>query len=268
MFYVVILDVEAQTIDSTKVKVEKLFNLKKTTKRNTQGAAVFNNLLFQCHDTNDIIDIYDLQTNEHLQSIKLEGDSITHCNNVDFGREYYSESDRFPLLYLQVREKYHKTLVFRIVEEDSIMRLDKVQTLQFEPLNWCTTTIDARKRKMYVLRLGKEINYLYRFNLPKVSEGDLTFHISNASKTIEIPKVKQNQDATIHRRFLYRIYGFKDQGVLGVVNLKEGKLVGLMDLTKYGMTSEPEGIIYYNHGLIITFLNKEVYRITFEKGAF
>lgn len=240
----------------------KFFTLQSVSKNTNQGFAVHDKYLFNCHHTNDVIDIYDLETKKAVGEIHLEPETIVHCNNVNFGSEFYSNDDKFPLLYIQQRGYASKLNVYRIINEgDSIFSAEKIQTIFFESCSWCINTIDNSKNLLYTFYGYKGKNYLSCFRMPSYREGDITIHPKSAFKTFYCPYKKVGQDTAFDDKYLYITCGYSKEGELWRIDM-DNKMARLIDLTKYKLNGEPEGLDIYKGDILLSFLSKALYRIT------
>jgi len=252
------------TITAKNIFVSKAFSV---SGGNLQGCATFNNIFFQFYDGNTIIHMYNLTTHEYLGKIMPEGtSSTTHCNNADFGIEYYAAEDEFPLLYLEEKSSYHKTRVYRIYQdEEGQYAAMLVQTLNFTELSQgCTTNNDIENGYMYVIYWKDNVKYGNKMYIPTFKEEETK--ISLKEKTLEkitITGTKVRQDATIHNRKLFQLHGYGGQGELVVTDLEAHKEVGTIDLTTYIGGMEPEGICWYDDHLLFSVSGGQVYHLYF-----
>lgn len=255
----------ADSIHSTyqpEITYTKLFTLNSTSKNTTQGFAVHDKYLFNCHHTNDVIDIFDLETKKAVGAIHLEPETIVHCNNVNFGSERYLEDDKFPLLYIQQRGYASKLNVYRIVSKgDSAFAAEKIQTISFESCSWCINTIDKSRNLLYTFYGYNGNNYLSCFRMPSYREGDITIHPKSAYKTFFCPYKKVGQDTAFDDKYLYITCGYSKEGELWRIDM-DNKMARLIDLTKYKLNGEPEGLDIYKGDILLSFLSKALYRIT------
>ncbi len=138
--------------DSARIEYVKLFTIKSKTANSTQGFAIYDSLLFNCHHSNDIIDVYNINNGKEIASINLESDAIIHCNDVNFGSKFYSDNDIFPLLYIQQRGYANKLNTYRIiVNNDSIYSAQRMQTISFVPCSDSITAIDVSNNLIYII---------------------------------------------------------------------------------------------------------------------
>ena len=247
--------------DKPEIAYSKLFQAKSISRNYTQGIAIYDKYLFNCHHSNDVIDVYDLETQKIITYIQLEPDAIIHCNNVNFGAEFYSPKDKFPLLYIQQRGYACKLNVYRIIcDGDSIVTIEKLQTISFESCNSCINTIDIKNNLLYSIYTKNDINYISSFRMPSVKEGDVCINPKFAYKTYYCPFKKVRQDTAFGNNCLNILCGNKNEGELWQIDITN-KTAKVIDLTKYGMNAEPEGIDIYKGDLIVSFLNAPFYKI-------
>ena len=242
------------------IEYTQLFKLTSLSKQTTQGFAIFDKYLFNCHHTNDYIDVFDLETQESIASIKLEPETIVHCNNVNFGSEYFSSEDKFPLLYIQQRGYTSKLNVYRILcEGDDIKMAIKVQTISFESCSWCINAIDSKNNLLYAIYGYNGNNYISSFRLPSVKEGDVVINPKYAYKTYNCPYSKVGQDTAFNDNYLYILCGYNGEGQLWRIDMDYNKAI-VIDLTKYGLKREPEGICFYKGNIILSFNDNNIFK--------
>lgn len=243
------------------IEYTPLFKLTSTSKNEQQGIAIYDKYLFNCHHSNDIIDVFDLEAQKKVASISLEPETIVHCNNVNFGPEFYNNKDKFPLLYVQQRGYACKLNVYRIIcNGDSITGAKKVQTISFESCSSCINTIDIKRNLLYAIYGMNGNSYISSFKMPSVKDGDISIHPKTALKTYYSPYKKIGQDTAFDNNYLYLLCGYSKEGELWRINL-DNKTAKLIDFTEYGLYGEPEGIDIYNNDIYVSFLNTPLYKM-------
>lgn len=243
------------------IEYNKLFRLTSTSRNYTQGIAIYDNYLFNCHHSNDVIDVFDLESQKAIAYITLEPNNIIHCNNVNFGSEFYSKEDKFPILYIQQRGYACKLNAYRIIcERDSFITAEKIQTISFESCSSCINTIDVKKNLLYAIYEYNGKKYISSFRMPSVKEGDVSINIHSAQKTYYSPYTKVGQDTAFNDNYLYVLCGNKNEGELWRIDISN-KIAKMIDLTKYGMIAEPEGVDIYKDNIIVSFLNSPLHKI-------
>ena len=246
--------------DSPEIEYKKLFSIKSKSYKSMQGLAIYGNELFNFHDSNNFIDVYNMKTYQPIASIELRAESAVHCNTVSFSSEFYQMGDKYPLIYVQHNGNYNKVNVYRIILQDTVYSAQKIQTISFSPCSHSLTAIDRENKKMYIFYLNNNERFIALSDIPKTSPQKFSFNLSKVQKTyaISIPKVVQ--DTAFDKDCLYLICGYNKQGELWRIDMKS-KTARIIDLTKYGMTSEPEGLDIYEGNVIVSFQDKSVYQI-------
>lgn len=257
-------------LSNDNIVVEKAFVMEKHINNSFQGLAIYKDYLFQTYHSKACVDVYDLTNNQFVFSMNQKAESNVHCNNVDFGNQFYEESDPFPLLYLEHRGTTHKTSVYRIVKNDGEFSLQKVQTFNFSPCSWSITNNDSENGYMYIShdREGPTY-YIAKINIPDYNQGDLSVTLDTESCLecfpVEDHTGKVGQDATIYKNKLFQLKGYSSEGELLIHDLKNHNLIISIDLRKVGISGEPEGIAWYKDHIIISNINGQVYNMYFVK---
>ena len=257
------IDLDSMLISDTHSDFEltKLFQLKSDTKNSTQGFAILGDELFNCHHSNDIIDVYNLITKDKVSSIILKPDNIVHCNNVNFSSVFYDNEDKYPILYIQQRGYANKLNVYRIISEnDNIISAHKIQEISFSKCSFSISTIDSKKSILYVIYGYNGNRYLGSFRLPSVKEGDLTISIESAYKTYYLPFTKIGQDTAFYNNCLFLLCGYKGEGELWRIDLDTSE-ADIIDLPSVGFSTEPEGIDIYGENILLSSANKTIYSL-------
>ena len=156
-----------------------------------QGCAYYDGILLVFHDTNDIVEIYDVDEKKLMSIVDMADGGFRHnqyhCNNANFGNKKYDKDDQFPLLYVSMEHfNQHKILVFRITGNLGYFDFDLVQTIvlpipsqisQYYP----NCYIDAEKNSMWISGytnnnyqafVGNRLKYI-RYNLPDIKKGKM-----------------------------------------------------------------------------------------------
>ena len=255
-------DFDSLTYDN--IYVERAFQMipQETT---FQGMAVFGDYLFQCHHSNNRIDVYDLRDNSLSFTIEQEGNGAVHCNNADFGTDYYDKNDPFPLLYLEQKGNRHKTSVYRIVKTDSTYTAQMVQTLTFEPCTRSISNNDLENGYMYVTHGEGKSGFVTKIKIPSYKKGDMTIDLKSkkALATFDVSTPKVGQDGTIHNKKLFQLKGYSREGELKIVDLERQCILFVAQFNKIGMHGEPEGIAWYKNHLIVSTVSGQVYNVYF-----
>ena len=245
-----------------------------------QGAAVYGKYLFQFNNFRERCAVYDLEADKLVQTIELERDKLLHCNNANFSRQYYDESDPFPLLYISMENILkHNVMVYRLTGKEGDLRMEPVQTITWPKPEDCgcyypNVILDNENGK--IIQMGYTQNNFHVaegnkliirvYPLPSRENGDVTFTPADAEKTFELPCVTATQGAFCRNNRIYQIYGINLQEGLSlrVIDLDREKFVTCVDLPDIGIKSEQEGIGFYKEGIIMTGQDRRVHFLTFK----
>lgn len=246
-----------------------------STKESRQGAAAFDGILFQFHNSNDVVDVYEIATGRKLQEIKLTRYAENHCNNVNFSSQKFSRKDRFPLLYVST-ERANATFVYRVIEQDGQFSLLKIQTIHLPlpetmGLYFPNCIIDSKSNSYWLSGYSQNswkspannnhLRYI-RFRLPDFRKGDATIQIADALQEFTAQWVYATQGVFIKGKRIYHSSGIeKDNILLRVINTKTGRIEKAYHPFAKGITSEPEGAFLLNGHPTIACQNGHVYQI-------
>jgi len=247
--------------ENPEIEIEKLFTFNTKATTSNQGFAIYNNYMFQCYHTNNIIDIIDLNIKKVITSILLEPEELVHCNDVNFSECFFELSDQFPLLYVQQRGYANRLNAYRIISDgDSLFSASLVQTISFSPCSYSVTALSKSNNILYVIYGYKKERYLSTFYVPFYKGGDTRLEMKNALKTYLLPSTKVIQDTAADDRYLYFLCGYGNEGELWQIDLNKNE-ARVIDLPSYNLKGEPEGIDYYEDSLLVSFLGRAVYKI-------
>lgn len=246
-----------------------------------QGATIYKNMLFAAMNNNGEILVYDLNANAQIGSIVVPEMTDHHNNNINFGSEFYSKKDEFPLLYMsQESNDVHKCLVARITRDTNNWHFEIVQNITFptpqeNKMWWANSYIDAENNYIYLMGYknqswtdGSNGNSLVyrRWPLPKLSEGDVTLKVSNSSNYREIPYWTATQGAIFKEGKLYQVYGtptYKDWIKMRILDMENGTVEHVLEMYTRGFTTEPEGIGYYNGCFYVVDVSGNIFKLEF-----
>lgn len=244
-----------------------------------QGSCVYGNTLFVTCNTMSKIVMYDLVLKNKIGEIVLSPVSTYHCNTINFGKQKYSESDAYPLLYVSMENiAEHKLIVLHITDSDGTYNAEVVQTITYpnptESLQYYpNATVDNENQYIYVIGYIKD-SYLEDnsnalrirvWKLPSLSDGNVTLEIANSLKTFEIPALNCTQGALVHNGNILQCYGAQWAGdgsiYLGMISPGEQNMVTKIKMSDIGYTTEPESVFIWNGGLYIMNALGEIHRI-------
>jgi glucan-binding YG repeat protein len=224
-----------------------------------------------------------------MQSGQMIGDFIcdksdflsVHSNSICFGTEYYDKNDKYPLMYICVYNNYEGHAnqyeghcgVYRITENGSDFEGDLVQVIKIgftEDLNmWKSLPnrgdvcpfgnfiVDTDKNDLYayVMRDATQTTRYYKFDLPKVSDGEYNSLFGCKTVTLNVEDIKDQFDTE------YSVYlqgadyvdglilsssglgrGREGGAILRLVDLESKKVVKTFNAMNAGVYNEPEVI--------------------------
>ena len=141
--------------------------------------------------------------------------------------------------------------------------MQKIQTVSFTPCSHTLTAIDTEKKLLYVI-YANHGRYITFTSLPDYSTETTIVNLSKTNKTYALTIPKVVQDTAFDNDCLYFLCGVTGQGELWIIDLQK-KNARVISLTKYGLNAEPEGLEVYQNDLIVSFINKAIYRISIKQ---
>ena len=244
-----------------------------------QGGTTYKNMLFAALNNNSEMLVYDLYTNKQAGSIVVPEIADHHNNNINFGSEFYSEDDEFPLLYMsQENNAVHKCVVARITRDGATWNYEHVQTITFPTpeengMWWANSYIDPENNYIYLMGYKNQSwtdpsnnNSLVsrRWKLPKLSDGDVTLHVTDSTNYQEPPYWTATQGAIFKEGKLYQVYGtptYKDWIKMRVLDLDNGTVERVLEMYTRGFTTEPEGLGYYNGYFYVIDVSGNIFKL-------
>ena len=205
-----------------------------------------------------------------------------HSNSVVFGKEYYAEGDEFPLLYTNIYNTYAKAedkmcgvcCVYRIERTEGGFTSTLVQLIEVGFTDdrglWRSSgdTVDVRpygnfvidtenmKYWAYVMRDGEKTTRYFKFNLPKLSDGETDSRFSvkrvvlssgDIEEHFDVPYHNYVQGGVFHDGKIYEVEGFgKDvRSAIRVIDTEKKCQELYFDFYEAGYPVEPEFIDFY-----------------------
>lgn len=244
-----------------------------------QGSCVYGNTLFVACNTMQKIVMYDLALKNKIGEIVFSPVPTYHCNTINFGKQKYSESDAYPLLYVSMENiAEHKLIVLHITDSDGTYNAEVVQTITYpnpaESLQYYpNATVDNENQCIYVIGYIKD-SYLEdnsnalrirKWKLPSLSDGNVTLEIANSLETFEIPALNCTQGSLVYNGNILQCYGAQWAGngsiYLGMISPYEQNMVTKIKMSDIGYTTEPESVFIWNGELYIMNVLGEIHRI-------
>jgi hypothetical protein len=262
-----------------KIRFAYYMNYARQTSESLQGAAVYKKYLFVAYNKLPLLSIIDLESKTFIGNIEFTPNNNIHCNNIAFGNQKYSDTDYFPLLYISAEHiDEHKALVYRIIENEGVYSATLVQTITYpEPITnslyYPNLAIDNINEKMYIMGYttntyivdGTTKFKILSYDLPLLSEGDVTLSYDAAIDNFETKMLSAQQGAYALGGDIIQVYGspyITDKNIyLGQISTAKKIFTTLIKLNDIGITKEPEGIFIYNADAYIIFEDRTIYKI-------
>lgn len=221
-----------------------------------QGGNVYDKYLFQFH-TNGGLCVYDMESNTLLQEI-ITG--ISHAGMVQFGNEYHTSGDPFPLMYISAQGNDAGGIsVYRISGDEGEWVLTLVQTITVpidgtnfvkNPYAFIDTFADrlviVGLAANYSAQLTNTVKVTYT-SLPTLSQGDVTLSVSQFSPVLTVAKNRPvPQGGFVRNGKIYIVEGGTSQAHIDVFDYLTGEVVSEINLVQAGYTREPETMFVYN----------------------
>ncbi len=236
-----------------------------STKQSRQGAACYKNLLFQFHNANTLIEIFDLKQQKRIQEIVLPSEPVIHCNNANFGSKKYDSKDKFPLLYVS-SERDQRIITYRVTESNGKYDVQKVQTMYLPNSDdasyyYTNLVVDGKGNKLWITGYtrhswnkpdnGNQLRYA-QFELPDVSEGDVKLDYKNCVSQFNLPFRIATQGAVFHKGKICQAFGCRQNETnFIIIDPKTGTIEKEYSIGGAGITEEPEGTFVYKNKLMV-----------------
>lgn len=247
-----------------------------------QEGAIFDGKLFMLNHE-ELGGVFDMESGEMIGDFICDRSDFlsVHSNSICFGTEYYDKNDKYPLMYICVYNNYEGQAnqyeghcgVYRITEDGSDFKGDLVQVIKIgftEDLNmWKSRPnrgdicpygnfiVDTDKNDFYayVMRDATQTTRYYKFDLPKVSDGEYNSLFGCKTVTLNIADIKDQFD-TEYSVYLQGAdyvdgmilsssglgYGRDGGAILRLVDLESKKVIKVFDAMSAGVYNEPEVI--------------------------
>ena len=275
-----------------------------------QDGVVWKNELFRFDHLGNC-SVYDLNQTKKGEVVELSPiaqfaldkvDIITPHNNATFwGKDYFLETDEFPLLYTNMYNSPSKMgesllgacCVYRLQREEKSFKTTLVQIIQIGFTNdanlWKTYAdkhgirpygnfVIDRENGFYhafVMRNEELGTRHFKFKIPCLNDGEIDENygvkkvILNANDILErfdCPFQRYIQGATIYNGKLYSTEGFSDEvnrPAIAIVDLNKKKLEKFVDLWEMGYLIEPELIDFEGDVCYYSDAHGNLYNIEF-----
>lgn len=222
--------------------------------------------------------LYDIETNEFLAKIPLNGDGSAYKNNnANFSSEFYCSTDELPLLYVSSAYDYEIN-VFRFYQENGVWKVMTVQTISYPSINneagffSCNAVLDNANGFLYLTPLSNiytnldNTQHFYKFDMPSLQDGNIELTLSDALWHCSVNDyIHAPQGEIIMGNKVYQLYGVGN-AFLRVFDLSEERYIKTYKLADFGYNMEPESIGFYNGDFYSMDDSLEVWRISIESA--
>lgn len=245
---------------------------------NVQGGDIYGDYLFQFENFNQNIYVYNLKNKRFVAKLSLEPNPKNHCNNANFSRIFYSEEDRFPLLYVSNSSdgSHNQVQVYRITVVNGVLSIEQVQEIVLPKANannllsFSDAILDNEHGFMYVTSKGR-INGVPQGKISKYKIPDphqeklIRLNEADTLATYKMECLEHNQGAFCRNGYIYISEGvpaWNDSAKLNIYNMNNGaELVTKIDLTPW-LDKEPEALFHYKGDVYIACNKGDgIYRI-------
>lgn len=223
----------------------------------TQSMSVYGDTAFVFY-TDGYCKIFDLKNKRKLKDAVLASlSSKNHVNSSMFSNIFYSDEDRFPLLYVS---PYGKQICYveRYHEDDNTFELIQTITVSTSQYNkeYGEFVVDEDKGLLYCMTFpSTEANnsHIKIFNLPRLNNQQITLTDEDllATKAINLYNPNVLQGAFYQKGYIYMIFGYPS-------TKKEFYRISTDDFSyssyeffENNSGIEPEGITIYNDSFVI-----------------
>lgn len=246
--------------------------------RSPQGAAVFGDLLFQFHDHNPAVAVYDLNTGTLAGDIVFGAVPTYHCNNVQFSTLYYARGDEFPLLYVSMENaSEHCALAYRITRDGKGgFAAENVQKIVFPApeemgVYYPNIILDLQAGNLFVGGYagpswnrpdGGNAVRLLKFAMPSPDRAVVQLRPEDILEKMSTDFRVATQGASIRNGKLYQVFGVPGMGPTSLCcfDLSGFNLEWSFDLPSCGIAEEPEALGFHRDELIVVGVSGKVYR--------
>lgn len=245
--------------------------------RSVQGAAAYGDYLFQFHDHNPAIAVYNLGTGALEGDIRLVANPKWHCNNAGFSTIWYAKGDEFPLVYVSMEHAdEHCALAYRITRDGTgRFSAQQVQKIVFpSPVAmgvWYPNVIlDLQGNSLYVGGYSRpswnrpdkgNSLQLLKFPIPSISSEEVILTAEDIVSRTGADFRIATQGACIRNGKLYQAFGVPSLGPVSLCcfRLSDGSLEWEENLAGHGVAEEPEALTFHNDTLVLVGVSGRVY---------
>lgn len=264
-------DISAEAVDYTSYTVDKAYKSFNITP--SQGFAIKDGYLFQFRATGT--SVYDSCVVKELSSGDTEGNlTITsgHGDSASFSREYYAESDEFPLLYVTADTNPAKVYVNRVTKTTASL----VKTYSF-PLAqagyYAAHAYDEDNEIMYMVGYteqnytsddgGNNKTLVSKWDMSQLTQNQDGSYTPTFISSYQIPFIYCMQGLQFHDGMIWISSGINNGSYIYVLDPSDGTTLHTFDLET---TTEVEGLDFIsNTEMVVGFQGGIYWKYTFAK---
>lgn len=256
-----------------KVIFTNLGKFESLTTGSRQGAAIFQNYLFQGHDGAKC-DIFDFTTGKLLKTSPAQPDiPQNHLNTIGFlPSRYCRPTDTFPLLYASENNLSHFITVNRLASlKDHFETVQRIE-LPAQIGYYLNAVYDTKKGFIYTIcfknrswrsAAGNNCLLVSKMRLPDVSEGNVT--LTNVMSQFDLPFHTATQGAFFSDGLIVHGFGINTGAHDSIVIIDPAKKAIVREIDTHDLFSdEIEGVTAYNGAVIVTLQHGNVFRVDFK----
>ncbi len=256
-----------------KVTFTNLGKFESSTDGSRQGAAIFQNYLFQGHDGAKC-DIFDFTSRKLLKTSPAQPDiAKNHLNTIDFLCDrYYRPADAFPLLYVSENNLSYFITVNRLTSlEDDFHAVQRIE-LPSQIGYYLNAVYDTKRGFIYTVcfknktwrsAAGNNCLLVSKLRLPDVGEGNVT--LTHVIDQFELPFHTATQGAFFSDGLIVHGFGININAHDGIVIIDPAKRAIVREIPTHDIfCDEIEGVTAYNGAVIVTLQHGNVFRVDFK----
>ncbi len=264
----VVSDEEYEIVGKIRIKVSKYMN--QSGSGYVQGADSYGDFLFQFHNANAAVNIYNLKEKEFVGTVELIANKSNHCNNASFSSIFYNETDEFPLLYVSGDSgSYNHVQVYRIIKVGASFTFVQIQEITLPKatkennLYWSGVVMDNDNICMYIYANTNGAQ-IAKLNIPDINQKEVVLMDDDILEHYTLEKFTHQQGAVIHKGMMYVFDGvpqWGDTNYLRIIDLKNKDDFAKINITEKGLKAEPEGAFIYKDVLYCATNNSGIYKV-------
>lgn len=235
-----------------------------------QGADSYGVFLFQFHNANAAVNIYNLREKVFVETVEMIANKSNHCNNASFSRVFFNGIDEFPLLYVSGDSgTYNHVQVYRITRVGTSFTFTQIQEIilpkatKENNLYWSGVVVDNDNNCMYIYA-NKNRAQIAKLNIPDINQEEVVLTDEDVLDIYTVEKFNHQQGAVINNGKMYVFDGvpqWGDTNYLRIIDLEKKVDFAKINITEKGLKAEPEGAFIFNDILYCATNNSGIFKI-------